>query len=135
MEEMLLRNAALNYAAYVIFCGAAWALSLYLYEKWTPYREWKMIVEGNKAAARSMGGVAIGLALPLAALAAHASGLKELALWSAISLGSQVLLWGILSKTALKGLKAKMEQGVEAVGILLGALSLGLGLIVAACVI
>jgi putative membrane protein len=134
MEAFLANNPALNYGAYLLFCFAAWGLSLWLYEKATPYREWTMVAEGNKAAAWSIGGVAIALALPLASLAAHADGMRELALWSAVSLGSQLVLWLVLSKTALRGLKAGMEKGVESVGMLLGACAVSFGAMVAACV-
>lgn len=123
-----------NFAAYFAYCALAWGLSLLLYEKATPYREWDMVAEGNKAAAWSIGGVALGLALPLAALALRAEGWLELVTWSAVSLVTQLALWWILSKTALRGLKSAMEKGVESVGMLLGVCALSLGLLVAACV-
>lgn len=134
MEAIIANNAALNYGAYMLFCFVAWGLSLWLYEKATPYREWAMVSDGNKAAAWSIGGVAIALALPLASLAAHADGIRELALWSAVSLFSQILLWFVLSKTALRGLKAGMEKGIESVGMLLGACAVSFGAMIASCV-
>jgi putative membrane protein len=116
------------------FCIIAWGLSLWAYEKATPYREWSLIEQGNKAAAMSMGGAALGLALPLCALAAHSGGWVEMASWSALSLACQLGLWLVFSRLVFKHLRESIEKGVESVGLFLGAGSVALGAMVAACV-
>lgn len=134
LEAFLDARPALNFIAYISYCAVAWSISLYLYEKATPYREWDMVLSGNKAAAWSIGGVGIGLAMPLASLALHAEGWAQLFLWTSISLAAQLGLWFVLAKTAMRELKVKMEAGVESVGMLLGASAISFGLMIAASV-
>lgn len=133
-EAFVAAHPALNFLAYLNFCVLAWGLSLWLYEKATPYQEWSLIEQGNKAAAMSMGGAALGLALPLCSLAVHANGWVEMASWSALSLACQLGLWIFMSRLVFKHLREEIEKGVESVGLFMGISSLALGAMVAACV-
>jgi putative membrane protein len=92
-----------------------------------------MVAQGNQAAAWSLGGVAIGLALPLCSVVMHAQSWGELVVWSLLSLASQIVLWFVLGHTVFAHIKASMEKGTESVGILLGACAISFGLMVAAC--
>lgn len=132
--NFLNEHPTLNFFAYLNFCLVMWGISLYVYEKITPNREWKLIAAGNKAAAFSMGGVAIGIALPLCSLVTHSQGWPQMLGWSALSLVSQLMLWFILTRSAFPALKANIENGVESVGIILGAGAIALGALVASCV-
>ena len=134
ISSFLSTHPVANYAAYLAFCTLAWSLSLFIYEKATPCKEWSMVAQGNKAAAWSIGGVAIGLAIPLCSLALRSDGWVELATWSAASLASQIFIWFALGHTVFSQLKASMEKDVESVGMLLGAFAVSIGLMVGACV-
>lgn len=83
----------------------AWAVGLALYLWITPHREFALIREGNMAAAVSLGGAAIGLALPLAFCLAASVNVWDVLIWGSVTLILQLiafravdLLIGNLSK-------------------------------------
>jgi putative membrane protein len=96
----------LNFALYFATALALWALMLALYTRLTPYPEFRLVHEGNQAAAWSLAGTALGLALPLASLVAR--------------------------RWLFPDLREAILADRVSVGMLLGALSLGLGVINAA---
>ncbi len=119
----------LTYFAYSIVCLA---VGLVIHTRITPVKEWMLVRQGNVAAACSMGGTAIGLALPISSLAVHAVSLLDMAQWSAIALAVQLLTWFALSRV-VGGMAAGIERDNRAVGGLAGAFSIALGAINAAC--
>ena len=123
----------LNFAFYFAVTLVAWAVSLAIYVRITPYHELELVRAGNRAAAHSLSGTALGLALPLASLAVNAVSLLDLAGWAVIALAAQLLLWWLVQRLVFADLRAQIEQGNTAVGRVLGTLSLGLGLVNAAC--
>ena len=134
IDALIAGHPTAGFAIYLALSMCAWGASLWIYEKCTPCREWDLVRQGNKAAAWSLSGVALGLALPLASLALRSQSLAEMALWSGISVGAQLLLWFVLAHGAFKSMKSDVERGVESVGIVLGAMGLAFGALVAACV-
>ena len=64
-----------------------------LYAMLTPHREIALIREGNTAAALSLGGVLVGLALPLASSLSASVSPLELALWGAATVAIQLLVF------------------------------------------
>lgn len=122
----------LNFALYFGTALLAWGLSLALYVAVTPYAELALVRQGNRAAAWSLAGTALGLALPLASLVAHAVSLLDLASWALLALLAQLLLWLAARRLLVPELREAIESDRQSVGMLLGALSLGLGLINAA---
>ncbi|MBK1613205.1 hypothetical protein CKO44_06930 [Rubrivivax gelatinosus] len=117
----------LNFNVYLLVCLALWLGSLWVYVQITPYPEFRLVEQGNVAAACSLSGAALGLALPLVSLALHAAGLADLAAWAAMALAYQLALWWLLGRTVLRGLARAVPEGNVAVGLTLGAFSLGLG--------
>ncbi|MBP6902958.1 MAG: DUF350 domain-containing protein [Burkholderiaceae bacterium] len=122
----------LNFALYFGTALLAWGLTLLIYMAVTPYAELHLVRQGNRAAAWSLAGTALGLALPLASLVAHAVSLWDLLSWAALALLAQLALWWLARRLLVPDLRAAIEADREAVGLLLGALSLGLGLLNAA---
>jgi putative membrane protein len=53
-----------------------------LYALLTPHKEIKLIREGNSAAALSLGGVMVGLAIPLAVSLTASTSVVEIAIWA-----------------------------------------------------
>lgn len=122
----------LNFAAYLLSTVALWALSLAIYVRITPYPEFDLARQGNVAASLSLGGTAIGLALPLTSLAAHAVSLTDLLTWAGISLCAQIVLWAAIARLLFprKGdLHQAMLASRTSVGVVLGTFSIGLGLL------
>lgn len=116
------------YLSYMAICGGLLAVGLAAYIWITPYREFKLIHDGNQAAAYSLGGTLIGFVLPLASAAAHSVSLGDLAIWGAIALTFQVLAFLAVTLT-FKGFRQGMEDGKASYGILLGSLSIAVGIL------
>ncbi|HOB62018.1 MAG TPA: DUF350 domain-containing protein [Candidatus Competibacteraceae bacterium] len=98
----------------------------------TPYREIALIREGNTAAAASLGGALLGFVLPLASAIAHSVSLIDMAIWGLIALVIQLLVY-LGARLLLPGLERAIPTGQVATGVFLGALSLAIGILNAAC--
>jgi putative membrane protein len=116
------------YLSYMAVCAGLLAAGLAAYVWVTPYREFKLIQEGNTAASYSLGGTLIGFTLPLASAAAHSVDLADLAVWGAIALAFQVLAF-LAVTVAFKGFRLGMEEGKASYGIMLGSLSIAVGIL------
>jgi putative membrane protein len=93
--------------ALILFLGAT------LYVLMTPHREIALIRDGNAAAAVSLGGVLVGLALPLSVV--------EIALWGASTVVVQLLVFRLVD-LFLRGLPQRIQEGeVAAAALLVGA--------------
>lgn len=115
--------------AYLATAVLLLAICLTAYLWVTPYRELALVREGNVAAALSLGGAALGLALPIGSAIYFTGDLKEMALWAAIGCAMQFILFQVMRRQAMS-----IEQGNVAAGVLLSCLSLATGLLVAACI-
>jgi len=104
-----------------------------LYALLTPHKEIKLIREGNAAAALSLGGVMVGLAIPLAtSLSASVSPL-EIVLWGVSTIAVQLLVFRV-TDMLLKGLPERISEGEVAAAALLVGAKLATALILAAAV-
>ena len=100
----------------VILFGAA-ALYILL----TPHREITLIREGNTAAAVSLAGVLLGLAIPLAASLKASTNLIEIGLWGAVTVVVQLLVFRLVDMI-LRGLPKRIQEGeISAAALLVGA--------------
>ncbi len=116
---------------YLAFVGTAVGLlaaALAIYIMITPYQEIRLIRAGNKAAAYSFGGTAIGMAIVLYSTASGTFEIADLAAWGAVGLVGQILVF-LLVSLMIPGLKQGLEEDREAYGILLGTLSIAMGII------
>lgn len=111
----------------ILIAGAA------LYALLTPHREIQLIREGNPAAALSLGGVLVGLALPLAFALAASTSLLEIALWGATTTAVQLALFWVVD-LVLQGLPQRIREGEIAAAALLVAAKLAVAAILAAAV-
>jgi putative membrane protein len=94
----------------------------------TPYHEIRLIRQGNKAAAYSFGGTAIGMAIMLYSTASGTFSVLELAAWGGVGLVGQILVFVVVS-LLIPGLKQGIEEDKTSQGILLGALSIAMGIL------
>ena len=96
---------------------AAVALSVLL----TPHKEITLIREGNTAAAISLAGVLVGLAIPLAASLKASTNVIEIGLWGAVTVVVQLLVFRLVD-LMLHGLPRRIQEGeVSAAALLVGA--------------
>lgn len=98
----------------------------------TPYREITLIREGNAAAAASLSGALLGFVLPLASAIAHSVSLPDMAIWGLIALVIQLLVY-LAARLLLPDLARDIPAGKVATGVFIGALSLAIGILNAAC--
>jgi putative membrane protein len=109
----------------ILFAAAA------LYVLLTPHKEITLIREGNTAAAVSLGGVLLGLAIPLSASLRASTNLIEIGLWGAVTVVVQLLVFRLVDMI-LRGLPKRIQEGeISAAALLVGA-KIATALIIAA---
>jgi putative membrane protein len=118
---------AANFGAALLLLG----VFVWIYLRVTPYDEISLIRAGNVAAAASLGGVLIGLAIPVASAVEHSVALLDMLLWAVIALFAQVIAFGLVRLLVPK-LNRNIAQGEVASGVLLGAMAIATGLLNAA---
>ena len=107
------------------------AVTIYLFI--TPYREVRLIRAGNTAAAVSLSGAMLGLALPLATCMATSVSYWDIAIWGFVALSIQLITYRI-ADLLLKGLPTRIENDEIGPAILLVSTKLAVGVINAAAV-
>ena len=99
----------------------------------TPHKEISLIREGNSAAALSLGGVLLGLSIPLATSLARSTSMLEIALWGAAAVALQLLVFRLVDML-LRGLPQRIQEGEVAAAALLVGAKLATAVIIAAAV-
>ncbi|MES2035019.1 MAG: DUF350 domain-containing protein [Pseudomonadota bacterium] len=111
----------------ILIVGAA------VYALLTPHREIQLIREGNTAAAMSLSGVLVGLAIPLAVSLSASTSPMEMMLWGATIIAVQLLVFRVID-FILHGLPQRIQDGeISAATLLIGA-KIASALILAAAV-
>ena len=108
------------------------ALFIAIYIRITPYREIALIREGNMAASFSLSGSLLGFIVPLAAAVQHSVSLVDMAIWGVIAMVVQIAAF-VVVKLLIPSITQDIPAGKGAQGFFLGSLSLGVGLLNAAC--
>jgi len=131
MMKELLSYSLQNVLSYVTYAGSLallLAVSVAIYFWITPFKEIRLIREGNNAAAISVAGVLVGFALPLHAVASSAGTFYDMLIWSVtVLIGQLVALF--VAWRLVGNLRTGIEQDRVAYGILLGGLALAVGLV------
>ena len=112
---------------------AFFAAFKFIYQLITPYHERELIRQGNTAAAVALGGALIGYVLPLASALSHTVSLPEFAAWALLAGLIQIVAFIVVSRLLYKALATRIEAGELASGIYLASISIGVGLLNAAC--
>ena len=105
----------------------------FVYQMVTPYSERELIRQGNTAAAVALGGALIGYVLPLASALSQTVSLAEFAAWALLAGVIQILAFIVVSRVLYKALASRIEAGELAAGVYLASISIGVGLLNAAC--
>lgn len=119
----------LHFSVTVAMLGAG----VTIYQLITPYHELDLIRAGNTAAAVSLSGAIVGLALPLAVCMAKSVNVWDIIIWGLVTLVIQLLAYR-LADALLKGLPARIEAGEIGAAILVVAIKLAVAMINAAAV-
>jgi len=102
-----------------------------LYVLLTPHKEIALIRDGNVAAAMSLGGVLLGLAIPLAISLTASTSMVEIVIWGTSTVAVQLLVFRIVD-LILHGLPQRIQEGEMASATLLVAAKLATSIILAA---
>ena len=124
-----------GFGDFLIYAGLAIAfiyLFMIAYLWITPYKELKLIKDGNVAAAISLSGAVLGFTFPLAASIQHAVHPWDIMLWALIAAIVQLLVYVAVRYTLLN-VSRRIPEGQIATGIVLGAISVSAGILNAAC--
>lgn len=108
------------------------AVFVAIYIRVTPYREIALIREGNMAASFSLSGSLLGFIVPLASAVQHSVGLADMAIWGLIAMVVQLLTF-VAVKLLIPSITQDIPANKGSAGFFLGSLSLGVGLLNAAC--
>lgn len=109
----------------ILFAAAA------LYVLLTPHKEITLIREGNTAAAVSLGGVLLGLAIPVSASLKASTNVIEIGLWGAVTVVVQLLIFRLVDMM-LRGLPRRIQDGEMSAAALLVGAKIATALIIAA---
>lgn len=126
-----------NLPAFATFFVAAFAILLVflaLYALVTPYNELALIRQGNVAAATSLTGALLGIAAPVAVAVAVSHNLYSMLGWGVVACVVQLLAF-VVARLVLPHLGDDIPQGKVAPAIFLAAISIGVGIISAACIV
>ena len=121
-----------DFLAYLAVAIVLLALFVAVYIRVTPYREIALIREGNMAASFSLSGSLLGFIIPLAAAVQNSVSLADMAIWGLIAMVVQIAAF-IVVKMLIPSITQDIPANKGAQGFFLGCLSLGVGLLNAAC--
>jgi putative membrane protein len=121
-----------NFGLYFALALLLLTAFIVLYAQVTPYRELALIAEGNEAAAYSLGGALIGFALPLSSAISHSVGVFDMAVWGLVALIVQILTF-LVVRLLMPKIVSDIPANKVSKGILLGVVSVVVGILNAAC--
>lgn len=121
-----------NYVIYMLSGAFLLGIFFVVYTRTTPIDEVAQVRAGNSAAALSLSGALVGFSLTVASGILHNSALLAFVAWSGGAMVVQLAVYAVFSRL-LPGVKDQIEAGNVAMGGLLGAISLAVGAINAAC--
>jgi putative membrane protein len=121
-----------DFLVYFFIAAALLLLFIFIYIRITPYKELQLIREGNNAAAISLAGTILGMVIPVAHAIEFSVGLIDMAIWAAIALVVQLLVF-VVARITLPEIARDIPAGKTASGIFLGTISVAAGVLSAAC--
>ena len=134
MDTSLLSSSLTGIVAHLAYFGiaiVAVVVFVAIYVMVTPHHEFKLIRQGNTAAAISLGGAILGYTIPLAKAVSQSGASPDMLLWAGVALVAQLVAYGI-TRLILPQLSSDVNEGKTASGIFLAAISVAIGLLNAA---
>ena len=102
-----------------------------LYGALSPWKEIRLIREGNAAAAVAFGGVVLGLAIPLAVSLSVSASVRDILIWGVATVVLQLFAFRLVD-LVLTGLPQRLREGEISAAVLLVAVKLATALVLAA---
>lgn len=132
----VLQSLMTGLPVFILHLGSAtavWVVALALYMWITPHKEFALIRAGNQAAAISLGGAAIGLALPLAFCLAASINVWDILIWGSVTLVLQLIAFRVID-FLVGDLSKRIEADESAAAIFLAMTKIALAALNAAAV-
>ena len=129
-------NGYLNFLSYLGVSLGLLIIGMVLFTLSTPkIKEFQLIAQKNVAAAMLLGGKVVGLAIVLGAAAEYSISLLDMAIWGAIGIVTQVIVFFVAELITIRfSIQKAIEEDNRAVGTMLLSLSIAVGWIVAKCI-
>ena len=133
MQE--LTQSLMGIGGFALYFGVSLVLLIafkFIYTLVTPHDEFALIKEQNSSAAIALSGAIIGFCIALAGAASNSVSIVDFVVWSVVALIAQltaILVVRIFLPLVVK----RIKDGEVPAGIVLGSVSVGVGLLNAAC--
>ena len=136
MTSILASLAGLGpFALYFVVSLLLLIVFKYVYTTITPHDEWQLVKEQhNTAAALGLGGAIVGFALALGSAAQHSVSLVDFVIWGVAALLAQCLAFALVRFILMPRIVAQITANEVPAGIILGAVSIAVGVLNAACI-
>lgn len=122
-----------GFLAHFLAALALLAAAVAVLARFTPHDELALVRAGNAGAAIKLGGAVIGFALPIASAVSNSANLLDAVVWSVVALLAQLGAF-VAATRLLPDWRAALERRGESAGaVLAAAISVGVGLLNAAC--
>lgn len=125
--------SAIAFVVAFVAAGVFTILFKLIYQAATPYHERTLIREGNVAAAITLGAALLGYILPLASALEHTVSLVEFAMWAVLAGVIQIVAFTVVRRIVMPDFSDRIVRGEMAAAIYMASISLGVGLLNAAC--
>ncbi|MDN3616038.1 MAG: DUF350 domain-containing protein [Vibrio gallaecicus] len=135
MSQLLNSLAGLGaFALYFALSIFFLLLFKFVYIRCTPYDEWKLVKDDkNVAAGLTLSGAFIGYSLAIAGAATNSVNLIDFAVWGVVALIAQLLAFAIVRFGFMPKLVDRIKDNEIPAGIVMGSMSIAIGLLNAAC--
>ncbi|WP_456274116.1 DUF350 domain-containing protein [Bacillus sp. AK031] len=125
------------YISFLSYAGASLFLlfiGLLLFELTTKNEKFKMIGQGNAAAAMVIGGKMLGLAIVIGSAVANSISLMDMMIWGVIGIIFQILAHILAEVATIRfSIRDAIDQDNRAVGVFLLLMSISIGWVIAQC--
>ncbi|PSW22249.1 hypothetical protein C9I98_03015 [Photobacterium sanctipauli] len=130
-------NSLAGLGAFILYFSLSLAFLLlfkFVYVRFTPHDEWKLVKEEqNVAASIGLSGSIIGYCLAIAGAASNSVNIIDFMIWGVVALIAQLIAFAILRFGFMPKIVERIEAGEIPAGIVMAATAISVGLLNAAC--
>ncbi len=134
--EAVIQSLLSGFPILILHLAATTAIAVVgvtIYVAITPYHEFKLIREGNNAAAISLAGAIVGIAVPLAFCMAASVSVIDILVWGSVTLALQLIAYKA-ADLLMRGLPERIENNEIGPALVLVSIKLAVAAINAAAV-
>ena len=134
--EAVLQSLMSGFPVLILHLAATTTIAIVgvaIYVAITPYHEFKLIREGNSAAAISLSGAIVGIAVPLAFCMAASVSVFDILVWGSVTLALQLIAYKA-TDLLMRGLPERIEKNEIGPALVLVSIKLAVAAINAAAV-